>query len=74
MTIDSALLGSHTRNQMYLTYKGFFKQASPQDTPLKAKKADDDRDDDRDDDSKLTKNVNASKGDAFDDEYDDVDD
>lgn len=70
MTIDSALLGSHTRNQMYLTYKGFVKQASPQNTPLKAKKADDDRDDD----SKLTKNVNASKGDALDDEYDDADD
>ena len=71
MTIDSALLGSHTRNQMYLTYKGFVKHASLQNTPLRAKKASGEFDDVFDDDSKLTKNLNESNKDAFEDDEDD---
>ena len=51
MTIDSALLGSHTRNQLYITYKGFVRLVSAQNTPPMAKD-DDDIDDDIDDDSK----------------------
>ena len=56
---------------MYLTYKGFVKHASMQNTPIRAKKARDEVDDVIDDDSRLTKNLNESNKDAFEDDEDD---
>lgn len=49
MTIDSAVLGSHTRNQLYLTYRSFVKIASAQNSPMKNKNQEREEDDDNDD-------------------------
>lgn len=65
MTIDSAVLGSHTRNQLYLTYKSFVKIASAQNSPIKNKNQ---RKDGDDDDDQLEKDVQESGKDAWDED------
>lgn len=66
MTIDSAVLGSHTRNQLYLTFKSIVKIASAQNFPIKNKNQKKDNDDDHEDE--LDKDVQESGKDAWDDD------